>query len=407
MDPLMMAQSGVPGPFSRCAARIRARFKRLRFDLFDLPSGAQQPMKIIASRFVILFLVALALGGLSAAAQSTPSYDTLIQRGKTQMQAGNNDQALATGEQAIKLDPNRWQAYALAGGALMNLKHYARAAASFSEAAKRAPQAKQAALLNLRRQALLDAAGVASPAPPAAAPPVAPAAAAPVTQAEIVFWESIKDSKNPADYQTYLARYPQGAFAGLARARLAPMLRRQASGEIFLGELRPYLKPLSLGVSDTLQANTSVSLNNCLLTVRMHAISNTEKKQNRYDIVYVDRYPLDHIMPDVMVKKDRFVDLSHDKQVFPYWLVWLSSENGPSIAVSNEGWNYQEVATVGGWLNPFNSTGDQLKKRPVAQTLRVTQDDDFPAADENTADRVAKLLRGMIRACHSPTAALQ
>jgi hypothetical protein len=39
-------------------------------------------------------------------------------------------------------------------------------------------------------------------------------------QAEMLFWESIKDSTEPADYQAYLDTYPKGRFASLARARL-------------------------------------------------------------------------------------------------------------------------------------------------------------------------------------------
>ena len=36
---------------------------------------------------------------------------------------------------------------------------------------------------------------------------------------ELAFWNSIKDSRNPADYQAYLETYPKGKFAALARAR--------------------------------------------------------------------------------------------------------------------------------------------------------------------------------------------
>jgi hypothetical protein len=39
-------------------------------------------------------------------------------------------------------------------------------------------------------------------------------------QTEMLFWESVKDSTDPADYQAYLDTYPQGRFAALARARL-------------------------------------------------------------------------------------------------------------------------------------------------------------------------------------------
>jgi formylglycine-generating enzyme required for sulfatase activity len=38
--------------------------------------------------------------------------------------------------------------------------------------------------------------------------------------AEMVFWNSIKDSTNPEDYNQYLKKYPNGEFAGLAKSRL-------------------------------------------------------------------------------------------------------------------------------------------------------------------------------------------
>jgi formylglycine-generating enzyme required for sulfatase activity len=38
--------------------------------------------------------------------------------------------------------------------------------------------------------------------------------------AEIAFWETIKDSKNPEEFRAYLKKYPNGEFADLARSRL-------------------------------------------------------------------------------------------------------------------------------------------------------------------------------------------
>jgi adenylate cyclase len=35
-----------------------------------------------------------------------------------------------------------------------------------------------------------------------------------------MFWESIKDSVKPTDYEAYLQEYPEGSFATLAHARL-------------------------------------------------------------------------------------------------------------------------------------------------------------------------------------------
>ena len=39
-------------------------------------------------------------------------------------------------------------------------------------------------------------------------------------QMEMDFWDSIKNSKNPGDFEAYLDKYPQGEFAALARNRL-------------------------------------------------------------------------------------------------------------------------------------------------------------------------------------------
>jgi hypothetical protein len=48
--------------------------------------------------------------------------------------------------------------------------------------------------------------------------------AQPSRQVELAFWESIKDSKNAADFRAYLKKYPQGEFTDLAanRAKLLP-----------------------------------------------------------------------------------------------------------------------------------------------------------------------------------------
>jgi len=43
---------------------------------------------------------------------------------------------------------------------------------------------------------------------------------APADPVEIVFWESIRDSKNRADFEEYLKHFPNGTFAGLARNRI-------------------------------------------------------------------------------------------------------------------------------------------------------------------------------------------
>ena len=47
---------------------------------------------------------------------------------------------------------------------------------------------------------------------------------------ETVFWQSIVNSTNPADFKAYLAKWPDGTFASLARNRLADSPR---PGEVF------------------------------------------------------------------------------------------------------------------------------------------------------------------------------
>ena len=67
--------------------------------------------------------------------------------------------------------------------------------------------------------------------PAAAAPAPGPQPAAAVSgvqQAEILFWDSVRNSNQPAELRAYLDRYPDGTFAELARARLAQMERPPA-----------------------------------------------------------------------------------------------------------------------------------------------------------------------------------
>ena len=59
----------------------------------------------------------------------------------------------------------------------------------------------------------------AAPAPIAPSSPIVPSDAG----VETMFWESIRQSTNPADFRAYLEQYPQGRFAPLARNRLAAL----------------------------------------------------------------------------------------------------------------------------------------------------------------------------------------
>lgn len=45
---------------------------------------------------------------------------------------------------------------------------------------------------------------------------------------ELTFWQSVDGSDDPAVFDAYLARYPDGTFSGLARAKIAALHRAQA-----------------------------------------------------------------------------------------------------------------------------------------------------------------------------------
>ena len=57
----------------------------------------------------------------------------------------------------------------------------------------------------------------------------APAPAPTGQTAEMLFWQSIKDSNDLASYQAYLDQYPSGVFAGLAQLRMKKLKGRQTA----------------------------------------------------------------------------------------------------------------------------------------------------------------------------------
>jgi adenylate cyclase len=82
--------------------------------------------------------------------------------------------------------------------------------AEFKAYLKRYSDGAFAALAEARRNALLEATVQSKP----------PASGAELVAVELAFWDSVKDSQNPAMYEAYLEKYPEGAFAELAKTRL-------------------------------------------------------------------------------------------------------------------------------------------------------------------------------------------
>ena len=56
-----------------------------------------------------------------------------------------------------------------------------------------------------------------------------PDASAEALRTEMVFWDSVRGSSDPADYRAYLDQYPDGRFAALARNRLAALTPKPAA----------------------------------------------------------------------------------------------------------------------------------------------------------------------------------
>jgi uncharacterized caspase-like protein len=86
-----------------------------------------------------------------------------------------------------------------------------------------------------------------APAPAAPAKPASNGAEAGAT--ETLFWQSIKDSKDAAEFEAYLARYPNGIFSDLARAKVA----RLAGGDVASLERTPTPEPAPVQQSAPVQ----------------------------------------------------------------------------------------------------------------------------------------------------------
>jgi peptidoglycan hydrolase-like protein with peptidoglycan-binding domain len=68
------------------------------------------------------------------------------------------------------------------------------------------------------------------PRPEPAAPAVPEPGVGNFASPEIVFWQSIVRSRDPADFEAYIQQFPQGSFAALARLRLASLSQHPDPG---------------------------------------------------------------------------------------------------------------------------------------------------------------------------------
>ena len=99
--------------------------------------------------------------------------------------------------------------------------------AEFTAYLEQYPNGVFASLAEARRDALL---AEQSEPPTAAAPP------SDLVTVELAFWESITESSDPAEFSAYLAQYPEGSFASLAEARRHALLEAKAAPDPHGGE---------------------------------------------------------------------------------------------------------------------------------------------------------------------------
>jgi TPR repeat protein len=95
-------------------------------------------------RWFSLASLLLCAGMISA--QSGSAYDALIQQAKDLLRGGSADQALTLSQASIKISPERWEAYDLAGQALLKLHRNNEATLQFSQAIVHAPDSQQAGI---------------------------------------------------------------------------------------------------------------------------------------------------------------------------------------------------------------------------------------------------------------------
>lgn len=156
-----------------------------------------------------------------AARPAASSYDESVAKARAFLKDNKFKEALEASEQAIKIDDKRWEAYVTAATAYSSQGLMDDAIGMLQQSLVRAPQDRKPlirdAIAETRKAMAVAAAQPATGATPAAA---APDAGASPTQAEIVLWKSIENSKTAADFSGFLSAYPDGIYAPVAKARL-------------------------------------------------------------------------------------------------------------------------------------------------------------------------------------------
>jgi hypothetical protein len=157
-------------------------------------------------------------------------YDEAIAKARSLLTEKKNKEAVHESERAIKLDESRWEAYVLAASGYSSQQLYDDAIGYLQMALPRAPEDKKDKIreaLTESRAALARPASSASAAAPAVPSRAMSSPQAVPSQAEVVLWKTIENSTRVSDYETYLDKYPDGAFAALAANRMAEIEKKK------------------------------------------------------------------------------------------------------------------------------------------------------------------------------------
>ena len=173
-------------------------------------------------------------------ARRNSAYDDAVAKARALAAQKDFKTAATTSEQAIQMDDKRWEGYIVAAESYSGQQLYDDAIGMLQMALVRAPEDKKPAIRDAITETRRMLAGPIAPSRAPSAPSSAPAipasnvqsatpaasaanpGAAP-TQAEIILWKSIENSKNSSDYEAYLKAYPNGAFAPLAEQRITSL----------------------------------------------------------------------------------------------------------------------------------------------------------------------------------------
>lgn len=115
-------------------------------------SGASRALLPIFMLLIFGVALPLAVSGQSG------EYQKLIAQAKSELQAGQNDRALADSRKATALNPAGWDGHMIAGFALQSLKQYEEAANEFSKAFEQAPTGDRPDVRNRLDAALVSSA---------------------------------------------------------------------------------------------------------------------------------------------------------------------------------------------------------------------------------------------------------